>query len=99
MENGLITTKVHNFGGVNGCVRDHSLDCDVASYFGRPTNNPRRLLDDTLLYGTAAANPQEGVFFAVTAWDAIGAAISTTNFDVLIEYDAYFWEPRKLPVS
>lgn len=97
MENGLISTRVHDLYGVPGHIREHSMNCDVNSYFGRTKG--RGILNDVLLYGTAAANPSEAVYFAVTAWDAIGASVSTTAFDVVIEYDAYFWEPKKLTTS
>lgn len=98
MENGLITTKVHPYTPVTGLIKDHDLSCDVVKYFGRG-KNPRVLLNDTLLYGTVAANPTEQVYYSITSWDAFTAVSYTILFDVLIEYDAYFWEPRKLTVS
>lgn len=97
IENGLITTKVIPAINVAGYIKDFDLDCDVVKFFGR--KSAKEMLEDTLLYGTAAANPTEGVFYAITAWDPFGASNYSTFFDVIIEYDAYFWEPRKLTVS
>ena len=97
IENGLITTKVIPAINVAGYIKDFDLDCDVVKFFGR--KSAKEMLEDTLLYGTAAANPTEGVFYSITAWDPFGASNYSTFFDVIIEYDAYFWEPRKLTVS
>jgi hypothetical protein len=98
MENGLITTKIHSGISVAGYIKDHSLNCDIAKYFGR-NPNARALVDDVTLSGTVAANPTEQVYFAVTSWDPFAASTWTSYFDVLLEYDAIFWEPRKLTVS
>jgi hypothetical protein len=98
IENGLITTKVIPAINVAGYIKEFQLDCDVVKFFGR-AKNVRELLDDGLLAGTSAVNPTEGVYYAVTAWDPFGASNYSTFFDVIIEYDAIFWEPRKLTVS
>jgi len=97
MENGLNTTKVLSAINVAGYHLDFSLNCDCTKYFGN--RSVRELLDDTSLQGTAAANPTEGVFYSIVAWDPFGASNYSTFFDVIIEYDAIFWEPRKLTVS
>jgi hypothetical protein len=98
MENGLITTKVIPAINVAGYIKEFDLQCDVLKYFGR-AKNARELLNDDLLYGTAAANPTEGVFYQVTAWDPFGASNWSIYADIIVEYDAIFWEPKKLTVS
>lgn len=98
MENGLITTKVLSAINVAGYHADFNINVDCMKYFGR-SRNAKDMLNDTLLYGTAAANPTEQVFYSIVAWDPFGASNYSNFFDVVIEYDAIFWEPRKLTVS
>jgi len=75
------------------------LDCDVAKYFGRPSY--QGLLNDDNLYTTAAANPVEQVYYGIVAWQISpdGSTTTSIGFDVLIAYDAIYWEPRKLAIS
>ncbi len=100
IENGLIVSKVLDgrAGGGYGTgnrIKTLNLTCDVARYFGRPGG--RGLLDDTNLYGTVAANPTEQVYFVIGQW-GFGSFTDNTavSMDVTIEYEAYFWEPRKI---
>jgi len=97
VENGLLTTKVLSAINVAGYHKEFSLNCDVASYMGRPKG--KTMVNSSTLAGTAAANPTEGVFYNITGWDPFGASNFSLFFDVLIEYKAVFWEPRKLTVS
>lgn len=106
MENGEIKSSVMDgvcYQGSAGTgygsgtrIKTISLNCDVASYFGRRTQ--RELLDDTSLTCTAAANPSEQVYFSIQTW-----GITNTNggitFDVVVSYDCIFWEPRKLSLQ
>jgi len=101
MENGLITTHaktgVSTMTGVEATPL--TLPCDVRKYFGRRT--AREMQDDVNLQTTAATNPTEGVYFAINGWfshDNPGAT-KVLYFDILIEYDAIFWEPKKQSVS
>lgn len=82
---------------VNGSVRKIevlSLNCDVMRYFGR-SGNEREMLDDVNLYGTVAANPVEQVYFQISTWGMEGQN-GSISFDVVLEYDAIFWEPRQV---
>ncbi len=101
MENGLITTCVHagTVTQVGTRPKPLTLACDVRKYFGRRTQ--QELLDDNSLVGTAAANPTEQVYFAVTAWCGhnLPAIAKNLYFDILIEYDVVYWEPKKQSVS
>jgi len=99
IENGLITATVLD-GRANGGygtgirIKELNLHCDVARYFGRKRAG---MLDDVNLYGTVAANPVEQVYFVIGQW-GFGSFSDNTNvsLDAVIEYDAIFWEPRKV---
>ena len=103
VENGLIKfVPITSGSNTFQNQRMHTIirnDCDVCRYFGRPS--PQSLLNDDNLYTTAAANPVEQVYYAVTAWQISPDASTTTTigFDALISYDVIFWEPRKLALS
>jgi hypothetical protein len=102
IENGLVITRViDGRAGTsgNGCgerICKMNLNCDVAMYFGR-AKNVRDLLDDNQLYGNVGANPTEQVYYHISEW-AFGGLTDNTQvfFDVVIEYDVIFWEPRKV---
>jgi hypothetical protein len=76
-----------------------TLNCDIRGYFGQKTT--RELLNNTNLYGTAAANPTEQAYFAISGWESTGLSGGsiTLGFEVVIAYDAIFWEPRKIGTS
>jgi len=100
MENGYIVSKVVDARGNGGYgtgqrVNSHALSCDVVKYFGRKSQ--REILDDVNLYGTAAANPTEQVYFVINTW-GFGSFTDNTSIamDAVLEYDAIFWEPRKV---
>ncbi len=100
VENGLITSTVLDGRGNGGYgtgrrIASLNLGCDVARYFGRRSR--QELLDDPNLYGTVAANPTEQVYFVINTW-GFGSFTDNTavSADVTIEYDAMFWEPRKV---
>lgn len=94
IENGTITWKPLYPIGVVGSIIHMNLDCNVATYFGR-FSNPREILQDTDLYGTAAANPNDQVYFAICAFSDAGANTIQMSFVVEIEYTVIFWEVRK----
>jgi hypothetical protein len=97
MENGLIQPKIISGLLAPGYIKQIDLNCDVALYFGRQSQDD--VVDDKTLGGSAAANPTEQVYFAITHWNPFAASTYTNYLDVVIEYDAVFWEPRKLTVS
>ncbi len=100
IENGYVITKVVDGRGNSGYgtgqrVMSLSLPCDVVKYFGRKSQ--REILDDANLYGTAAANPTEQVYFAINTWGFGDFTDNTSvSMDAVIEYDVIFWEPRKV---
>ncbi len=97
VENGLVKHVSLAAAGTAGCLKRLSLNCDVARYFGR--RSQRELLDDVNLFGTAAANPTEGVYFVIAIQDFNASATATVNILPEISYDSIYWEPRKLSPS
>lgn len=93
IENGLNKTRILvGTGGGPSQVQEVVLGCDVAKFFGRPPG--KNIVDDPNLFGTAAASPTEEAYYQVFAYAAVNTTTVTCGFDVLIEYDAVFWEPR-----
>lgn len=81
-----------------GDLRQVSLNCDMIKYFGR-SRDPRALLDDVNLQGTAATNPPEGVYYVICVWNPYVTDAITILFDVILEFDVIFHEPRKQIIS
>jgi len=98
IENGLMVWKPLQGIGTFGSQATLNLDCDIATYFGRNLDK-RALLDDVNLFGTAAANPTEQVYFAVACMDLTGNNNMNLTFVVEIQYEVIFWEPKKLASS
>jgi hypothetical protein len=103
VENGLERTLslsgLTSASNVNQRNPSITLSCDIASYFGRKTL--RELLDDDQLFTTAAANPNEQVYYAFVFWQVTpdGSTAHSCEFDVTLSYDVIYWEPRKLAPS
>jgi len=55
-------------------------------------------MDDPNMRGDSASNPSEQLYYILSLWAPVGAAPSV-EFDVLIEYDTVFHEPRKGTLS
>lgn len=81
-------------GGKVGRIGQVNFDMDTPSYFGRKTH--REVVDDPLLAGSAAANPTEQVYYAISIWDGFSTNNTNVFYDVVLEFDVIFWEPRKL---
>jgi hypothetical protein len=98
IENGLAVWKQVYPINIYGSLGILNLDCNIPAYFARNTNK-RELVDDVTLSGTAAANPTEQVYFGICPFDPAGSATVQMIFNVTIEYEVIFWEPRKLTQS
>lgn len=100
VENGLITMdKINGPSSDNGrhAYSELELVCDIPRYFGRKREG---ILADPQMYTTIAANPGEQAYFAVCAWAGFDSAVDVSvGYDVVITYDAVFWEPKKLTSS
>jgi len=93
VEDGMISME--RLDGANG---SHStsvqrLSGDVAKFGGI-----RDLLDNPDYKGTIAANPVEQQYYHVQTWST-DATTSTITFEAVIEYEAWFTEPRSLSQS
>ncbi len=103
VENGLIKTITDNGLGTTPValakLPEVSLNCDIASYFGRRSHI--EMLEDQDLQTTVAANPTEQVYFAVTGWqfNPDGSTAKAIVFDIIIDFDVIAWEPKKVAVS
>jgi hypothetical protein len=97
VENTNLVTTILNPNIMSGNSKELSLNCSVATYFGRKTDEV--IVNDPDLLGNAAGNPVEQCYYALNAWDPFTAQTITTYFNVTIEYDAIFWEPKVLITS
>lgn len=100
VENGLIEMKM--ITGPSSSNGQYSyatveLSVDIPTYFGRSRSG---IIADPQMYTTIAANPGEQVYFGVCAWAGFDASTDVAvGYDVVITYDAVFWEPKKLTSS
>jgi hypothetical protein len=98
VENGLAVTETvfGQTGGTTGTAASKlvlELQCDVPKYFGR---SPKELITSPEFYCTSAANPTEQVYFQVLTWNPVDATSTDVYFDVMMSFDIYYYEPRKL---
>lgn len=98
VENGqVVMAPVEGKGeGGSHVIKTLTLTCDVAKYFGK---SRRELQSAPDLYGNAAANPTEQVYFLIGHWGGLEAITTVVQFDVTLYYDVFFYEPRKLTIS
>lgn len=98
MENGLCRSVVTEAAsGAYSHTHTLTLNCDVLKFFNRDRH---AMINDHDLAGSAAANPAEQAYFIITAWQGFALTTSqTVTFEVLLAYDAWFTEPRKLAAS
>lgn len=96
VENGYtVMSNVVGLGGVAGqhCLAKLNLTCDVPKYFGRSRSS---LISSPEFYCTAAANPIEQVYFQVQSWNPTTASNTLLYFDVVLSFDIFYYEPRKV---
>lgn len=93
-ETGYVARDFLNVVGSNDAIKTTSMSCNVSRFQGVPI--PK---DNPELWGSATTNPTEQSYFNLSAWDALGSQSSTTRFEILIEFDAWFIEPRKISSS
>jgi hypothetical protein len=98
MENGQLVSAFLYGLNTQGSIHEFSLDVDIANQFGR-VGRKRELIEDATLSGSSAANPSEQSYFIISVWDPFGANTIGWFADVVLEYDAVFWEPKKITVS
>lgn len=94
VENGDLNFQSLGYAGSMGssCTLERTLD------LGKFQSVPD-VLDDPNMRGDAASNPAEQAYFHIAAWNIISGAALQTYFQVLLEYDVTFHEPRKGSLS
>lgn len=93
LEFGLCNSTTLEFKGVSGSTKSLEMSCDIKKFQG-----VQDVTDDTELHGTAAANPAEQTYWHVQLWDS-GGLSNTSRIDFVVEYEAWFLEPRELTES
>jgi hypothetical protein len=90
LEFGGVTCDVLEAKNTYGCVKSFDLSVDIAKIQGIPRQN---ITTDPNLRGDAGTSPVEATYFHLFAWDP-NSLSGTVNFDVILEYDSWFMEPR-----
>jgi hypothetical protein len=94
VENGDIVISQLTLTGQIGSQAKLTRSIDCARFQGIDD-----IMDDANMRGDSASNPTEQMYFQISAWNPYTATQITVNFQVVIEYDAVFHEPRKGPLS
>jgi hypothetical protein len=93
LEDGLDVSDHVYAANVFGSIKTLSLACNIAKFGGVPN-----LLDAEEYRGSLTANPTEQSYFHVQCWNN-SAETSVISMEVVIEYEAWFTEPRSLTQS
>lgn len=93
LEFGLLNSTTLEFKGVSGSCKSLESKVDIGKFQG-----VANIVDNPELHGSVAANPVELTYWHVQLWDS-GGLTNTSRADVIIEYDAWFLEPRELTES
>jgi hypothetical protein len=93
IESGLLARDILGPQLTTNCSQTLELYIDIAKFTGVPS-----LITNPDTKGTVTSNPVEQVYFNVSAWD-VQSLSSTVVFDIEIDYDITFFEPRKLTAS
>lgn len=94
VENGDLVFAALGYAGAQGSMSRLSRSCNCAEFQGIDD-----IMDDSAMRGDAASNPVEQMYYHVIAWNPFTATQVTVYYQVVIEYDAVFHEPRKGPIS
>lgn len=89
VEAGDVATNWLGFAGAKGSRATFKRSVNMAAFQGVDD-----IMDDPNMRGDAASNPTEMVYFHLNTWNPSSATQITTNFQVLMEFDTMFHEPR-----
>lgn len=95
LEFGGVTYDVLEAKNAYGSSKTFGLNADIARVQGIPRRN---ITTDATLRGDSATSPTEITYFHLLVWDP-NALSGTVNFDVTMEFGAYFMEPRDATLS
>lgn len=90
MENGDVSFTSLAPSGVEGFQAKITQSCDARRYQGLDN-----ILDDPDMRGDSASSPSEQQYYHVTVYNPYTATQVTVDFQVLIEFDVMFHEPKK----
>jgi len=93
LEFGTLVSDVLEVKGQYGANKRLECACDIAKL-----NGATKILDFNVLRGDVANNPAEQTYFIMQLWDSSGTT-GSANVDFIVEYDAWFTEPRQLSES
>jgi hypothetical protein len=94
IENGDLVMAPLSYTGAMGGSSKLVRACDCAKFQGIDD-----IMDDPNMRGDSASNPTEQMYFHLSAWNPYSASVATVFFQVIIEYETIFHEPRKGPLS
>lgn len=94
METGNTVSTQLMPAGIQGSLKELKMTVRVAPFLGFDD-----LMDSNVARGDIAANPAEGVFFHLGAYNNEALASGVVSFQVRIEYDAVFSEARVITTS
>jgi len=91
-ENGMLAKKYLTKKDVSGCYASISIGVDVSKLNGK-----KDVKSEDDFRGDAAANPLEQSYFHLFSYNPSSPAGTTDiRFDITLEYEAIFTEPRKM---
>jgi len=94
-ENGMYVKKqIHSNNGAESNYTTCSCSVNISRINGK-----KDVKSENDFRGDVASNPVEQTYFHIFAYNWMTVAIIPIYFEVLIEYDAVFTEPRKMTQS
>lgn len=94
VENGDIAFQVLEFAGTFGGTATFTRNLDIGRFQAVVD-----VLDDPNMRGDATANPVEQAYYHLMVWCADSSTVVSAGFQVVLEYDVTFHEPRKASLS
>lgn len=94
IENGDITFSVLEYAGAFGGTTTMKRQINHGAFQGLVNT-----IDDPDMRGDSASNPAEIVYCHLSVWNPASATVVTADFQVLLEYDVLFHEPKKATLS
>lgn len=94
VENGDVQFQQLTYAGDFGSQATLASSVDAGHFQTVPVT-----LDDPNMRGDAASNPTEQLYYNLHCWNATSAGVVSCTFQLLVEYDVVFHEPRKGPLS
>lgn len=94
VENGMLVRQRLNVSTLQGSQATLKMPISISRFGSVPT-----LLDNPDYAGSVAANPAEQSYFHISVWNSYNVTTVNVICEVFIEYEAWFFEPRKNSAS